>query len=266
MNGETMEYYDDESFDDESFDDESFDDETAEFLPGIGSILPGIVSTVGGAIGNILSPKRPPAPLPSVRLPASGPGVTSAQLNTPAGSATLALPSALVRQEEFRAAIGPLKEGLDRNTARLNSATGELTKLRNDFVKVETDTRSQVAKLRADARKALIKARKDQAAAYAKMKKEQSSQQMMNMVMTMMMQQQIQDQLDSHTHTIPDHIHDVGGTDSETATPAITANAMAPTGSSDNSFMMMLPMMMMQDGGSGSDNMMLPMMMMFAFR
>jgi hypothetical protein len=257
---ETAEYMDesfDESFDEMAeADDESYD-EMAEFLPGLP--IPGLGSVLGGVasgIGNLLgagAPRR--APLPSVRLPTPSSGVTNATLNTPAGSATLALPSPLVRQDEFRATTQRLQEGINRNTSRLNTVAGDLSKLRTDFIRIETDTRNQVAKLRTDTRKALVRARKQQAATLARLRREQSSQQMMSMMMAMLTQRQIQDQLEAHTHP-------------PAVAPATGAGPSTNIDTGDNSMLMLLPLMMMQDsGGSSSDNnMMMPMMMMMAFR
>ena len=146
MNG-TFESYDeslDESFDEaaESVYDESFD-ETAEFigLPGIiGNVLGGLGGVAGSAasgIGNLLGgvlggsrPTRPP--LPGVQLPGLGAGVSNATLTTPAGTATLALPSPLVRQDEFRATTQRLQSAINRQdlrSVRLASSDSGVTQL-----------------------------------------------------------------------------------------------------------------------------------------
>jgi hypothetical protein len=243
MNGETLESYD-ESYDEgvETIYDESYD-ESAEFLPGLlGGILPGIASGIGGLVSNIVRPQPPRAPLPGINLPSLGPGVTNAQLNTPAGSATIALPSAVVRLDEYRADKERTQTALNQLTGRVNAVAGDVGRLRSDFVRIETDTRNQLAKLRTDTRASIIRERKLRAAAMDKLKKDQSSQQTTNLMMTMMMQQQVQGQFNAHTH-------------------GASTDAPKNAGGTNSSMLFLLPFLMSGDSGSG-DNMMLPMMMM----
>lgn len=267
MNGSTE--YIDES-DDESLlealesDDEDID-ESAEFLPILGPIAGGVATGIGqlaSGIGGVASgiggallgrgSRRPP--LPGVNLPTPTSGVSSATINTPAGAATIALPSAVVRQDEYRATVQRLQESINRNTGRLNTVSDDVVKLRRDFTAVETDTRNHVAKLRTDTRVALAKARKQTALVLAKVRKDQSQQQMTNLMMTMMMQRQIQDRVDSHVHDI--------GADPADATKDIALAARE--GDGDSSMLMLLPLMMMQgdSGGGDSNNMMMMVMMM----
>lgn len=232
MNG-TLEDYDEalaEDYDEMS----EFTDDEAEFIPGvIGNILNplqglGIMKPLIGA-----QPSRPP--LPRAQVPAPGSGVRNATLSTPAGQATIALPEAVARQDEFRAVTASLKTSIDRNTDRLNTVTADVKRLSESFVRIETDTRAQVAKLRTDTRNALVRA-----------KKNQSSQQTTNLMMTLMMQQQMQSQFNDHKHIV---------TGAETEKPTGTT-------SGNNSMMfMLLPMLMTGDTASSND-MMLPMMMM----
>jgi hypothetical protein len=261
---EAAEYIDES--DDESLleaiesDDEDID-ESAEFLPGIGPILGGVATGVGqlaSGIGGVASgigssllgggARRPR--LSGVRLPTATGGVSSATINTPAGAATIALPSAVVRQDEYRATVQRLQDSINRNTSRLNAVGDDVQKLRRDFTTVEADTRAHVAKLRTDTRVALSKARKQTALVLAKVRKDQSQQQMTNLMMTMMMQRQIQDRFESHTHGTPD--------------PADSTRTAPPTTTEgDSSALMLLPMMMMGDsGGSDSNSMMMMAMMM----
>ena len=267
MNG-AAEYIDDESYDlDEAVESSGEDwDESAEFLPIIGPLLGGVASGIGqlaSGVGGVASgigssllgrgPTRPP--LPGVRLPTATSGVSSATINTPAGAATIALPSAVVRQDEYRATVQRLQESINRNTSRLNVVGDDVTKLRREFTTIETDTRNHVAKLRTDTRNSLVKAQKYTSAALAKFRKDQSQQQMTNLMMTMMMQRQVQDRFESHTHAIGD----------DPSAPG-TDIALAPREGEggDSSALMLLPMMMMQgdSGGGDSNNMMMMVMMM----
>jgi hypothetical protein len=242
---ETFESYD-ESYDeawDESYDegesyDESYDE--AEALPLLGTLtgIPGIASVLSGITGL----GRARRPLPSVRLPVASSGVSKATLSTPAGSATINLPSALVRQDEFRAVTQRLQEGINRNTGRLNTVADDLGKLRRDFTAVETDTRKRLDKVQKDTRRALVVSDKKQTAALARLRKDQSSQQMTNLMIVMLMQSQQQSQFADHTHSVDGKVVGEGG--------------------GDNTMMMMLPMMMMGDsGGLGGDNAMMMAMM-----
>jgi hypothetical protein len=265
MNG-NLEDYDEaiaEDYD-ESFDDESYDEPSEDLLGTIGNVLtgglPAIASGIGSLFGNAIRPQPSRPPLPQVSVPAPSQGVTNAQLNTPAGSATIALPAPLVKQDEFREVTARLQEGINRNTSRLNTVTGDVTRLRTDFARIETDTRAQVAKLRTDTRKSLVRSRKEQAAAIARVRRDIGQQATTSMLVSMMMQQQLQRGLDEHTH--PDHAH--GGVTAGAANTSVASIGAASTAGSDNTAMMFLPMMMMgsQDGASGDNNMMMMMMMM----
>ena len=125
---ETVESLDDEPYDRESFDDEPGDSE-AEFL---GTLLGGPAAAIGNVIGGLFRPPTPPRPpLPRVSVPAPGPGVSSATLNTPQGSATLRLPEPVVTRQEFDA-------GIRRNISNFalaneNDLTDGLTRLRADL-------------------------------------------------------------------------------------------------------------------------------------
>ncbi len=122
--------FDDEGwpeFDTESYsvlgesDDETYDEgaEDAEFLPGLGGLLPGIGSAIGGLFGG----NRQPAPrrfgpaAPPITL---GPGVTGARLNTPNGAASLQLPAAVVPREEFLRVTGELRTAINKTNENVN--------------------------------------------------------------------------------------------------------------------------------------------------
>jgi hypothetical protein len=201
--------------------------------------LPPAVTNLAKGVMGMINPTPPRQPLPGVTLPTTGSGVLQGQLNTPAGSATIALPSAVVKQEEFRAIVDRLETSLNQITSRINSVNGDVGTLRNNFTKVETDTRTQLTNLSTYTRKALAKAKKDQ-----------SSQQMTNLMMTLMMQQQSQSQFNEHTHVLDADLPEVA---TEKPTGTTTGN--------NNMMFMILPMLMTGDSNS-SDNMMLPMMMM----
>lgn len=245
-----------ESYDeslDESLDINESDFEGSEDAEFLGSLLGGLGNAVSGTLGGIASgvgnvasgiggllsgQSRPP--LPRFNVGPGGSGVSTATLNTPAGAATVNLPAAVVRQDEFRVTTDRLQSAINNTTTRINSVSGDVAKLRNDFTVIETDTRNKVSQLRGQVAKAISIERKRRHLAIEKLKKGQKQQQMTGLMMTMMMQS-------SNNNKFDDHIHK----DSNKADTSIPTD----TGRSDNSMMMMLPMMMMgQDGGSGSDD------------
>jgi hypothetical protein len=237
---------DDEAIDDEAvLDDEALDDE-AEFLPGLGNILPGIASGIGGLLFPGAAP-RPP--LPQVNVPPSGGGVSSAVLQTPQGSATLRLPETVVTKDEFRQTTERLQEAINRDTARLNTTQKDIESLGNRVGTVVADTRRDISRVRAAERKHYHATR----AAIGRLRREQASQNSTNLLMTVMMQQQIQSQIANHTHPIA-----AGATATGPATVADSNNAL-----------MFLPLMMMGggggDGASSDNNMMMMLVMMMAF-
>ncbi len=257
MNGALLEALDDETFeslDDESLDDESYDDES-EFLGGLlGGAIPS-VGPIGSAIGSILRPSSRPR-IPGVTLPNVG-GISTATLNTPNGQATLRLPSAVVSKSDFERITDELRDGINKNSGRLNSIQSDIEKLGSRVTTVVNDTRAEVAKANVDVRRNFVKLRKEARAAFGRMRKRQGDQQMMTMMMSMMATNQQQSAFDAHTHT--------------SHADGVPTSAPIQAGQQDNNrMMMMLPMMMMGGGsdskGGGNDNMMMMMAMMFAFQ
>jgi hypothetical protein len=255
-----------ESFDESGEDYESFDEgsesesDESEFLGGILGSLP----IVGPALSSLLSPPRPPLRL--VPPPPSFPGVSAATLNTPRGNATIRLPEPLVTREELNKATADLRNGINRNTARLNTVQRDVTALSRKVDLGATQAKRDIGRVRAE----VVKSRKQTSAAIARMKREASSQATMSMLIGIMSQKQVQTALDTHTHPFP-HTHSF-----DTPTPAAVGTATTDppvnalsgsttTPSQSNSAAMLLPLMLMGgEGGMGGDSMM-PMVMMMAF-
>ena len=111
-------------------------DRESEFLEGIlggaaqalGGGISGIGNLIGG-VGNLLNPPAPRPPIPPVQPGRPGPGVTTATIDTPRGSATLRLPDSVVTVDEFRTATQNLQDAINRNTARLNSTQKDIESL-----------------------------------------------------------------------------------------------------------------------------------------
>lgn len=262
---EAMPGYDDESFDDESFDDESY--RSAEFIPGLGlgaSLLPGIASGIGNVIGGLFGGQRRP-PVPQVQVRPSGSGVSTANLQTPAGSAVLRLPEPVPTREEFRQAVERLEGAINTVTTRANTTQNDLQSLTTRVGAVVADTQKDVAKVRMDTRRMLMKAQQVQKARAAKLRQEIRSQQTTNLFLSIMLQQQLQDQIEEHTHSLTLKATDLPTSSSGDKTVRTGAS---DSSSSDNNALLFLPLMMMgSPGGSGGNddnNMMMMAMMMFA--
>jgi len=225
-------------------------DRESEFLEGIlggaaqalGGGISGIGNLIGG-VGNLLNPPAPRPPIPPVQPGIGGPGVTTATIDTPRGSATLRLPDSVVTVDAFKTATQNLQDAINRNSARLNSTQKDIESLSQRVGVVVADTQKDLAKTRDEARAAL-----------SKIRREQRQRDSNNLMISMLMQQQLQRQLEEHTHTV------TVGTTTATTGPA-------DTGSSDSSMSMLLPLMFMDQGGSGGgdNNMMMMMVMMMAF-
>ena len=238
----------------EGYDDEIFDEDDAEIFgpllgaaaPVIAGLLPGAARTATTAVRNFLGggPSRPP--LQRVAVPATGVGVSSAVLQTPAGQASVRLPAPVVTLQQFNDTIRPLREGLNRDTARLNALQKDLETLRTRVGTVVTETTAELGRLRASTTRLEQQHRR----AFSRIRREQRSQSTTSMMMAVMMQRQLQERLDDHVHRL----------DASDATKV----SLAPTARSDkdNSMMFMLPMMMGQGDGERSDDSMMPMMMM----
>ena len=250
MNGVRFAEDIDEAIDDEAYDDESYRSAEFDLLGTVGKILDpiGIVPAIGKTIfGGGGSPARPP--LPQVQIQPTGPGVSTANLTTPGGNATLRLPEPVVTREEFRQITDKLEETLNRTTARLNTTQSDLTNAVQRLSTVETDTRNKVGELRTFTRRSIERAQREQREAATKLRKDINSQATTSMMMSMLMQQGLQSQLQTHTHS---------GVTTGSATTGTATGLQA-----SNSALMFLPMMMMGSGDSGSsDNNMMTMMMM----
>lgn len=265
MNGNTdyeaiMEEYGDEAFDDESF-------RSAEFLgdlvrnigSGVGSVASGLGNVVSGLFGG---PQRPP--IPQVQVRPSGSGVSTATLQTPAGTANLRLPAPVPTRDEFQQAVGRLEGAINAVTTRVNTTQNDLRSLTTRVGTVVADTQKEVLKVRTDTRQMLAKGQNVQNAKFVKLRQDISSQQMTNLMLSIMTQKQLQDQLDDHTHSLTLQQNDVP---SATAPQKTITTSASSADSSDNNAMMFLPLMMMGSPGSGSgDNNMMMMMMMTAFK
>jgi hypothetical protein len=179
-------------------------------------------------ISTALRPKPRPVirPLPRGAFTPNRPGVDSAVLNTPGGSATVRLPEKVVTQEAFREATQKLEATINNLASQLNATRTDLSRLTQGDSALELRTRRALSSLR----------------------KSNQSQAMMGMLMAMMAQRDVRSSIDSHRH--------VGS----------TAPVDPQTVSGDNSMMMMLPMMMMGNddykAGSGDSSMMMMVMMM----
>jgi hypothetical protein len=255
-----LEAFDDEGVDDEGVDDQESDDEQEGFFDALGTVLDPL------GIRRIFSgPTR--APLPRVSTGPGAPGVASAQLNTPRGSATLQLPQPVVSKAEFNQTVGRLQAAINQDTSRINAIQGDIKNLTQRVGAAVADSKRDIQKVRRE----VVATRKANATALARLRRDQSSQASTNMLISFMMQRQIQDQVASHTHAQA-HTHPLVGSataaaGNEPALPPSSGSAGTSAGGS-NSMLMLLPLLMMgsssRDGGGGNDAMsMLPLLFMF---
>lgn len=194
----------------------------------------------------------PPArrlPLRRVQARPTGSGVGTATLSTPAGAATLRLPTPVATQAEFREKITKLEGAINEANGRINSLQNDVRKVGADLNNVATNTTRQIVKVQADTKKILGKVIKEQKVSQAKLRKDMSSQATTNLMISMMMQKRLQDNIDEHTHSV-------------TAGQTVTGASAKSETEKDNSMLMMLPLMM---GDGMGDNSMMMMAMMFAF-
>lgn len=224
-------------------------DEGAEFIPGLGAILPGplkFLDPIGAgiqAVGNALKPPaRPAAPRVSV---APAQGVNNAMVQTPRGQAQVQLQTPMVHKDEFNAAVARLQAAINADSARINTLQKDLQTLGTRVGTVVGETQAAIAKSRTEQQAATRKLRMETQAALRKLKADQQQQQMMSMMMSLIMQQQLSSRFEEHTHPVT-------GT---------TTGAPNDADGDDNSFLPLAFMMMPQDGG-GQNSMMMPMMMM----
>ncbi|WP_182113876.1 MULTISPECIES: hypothetical protein [unclassified Actinotalea] len=225
-------------------------DEGAEFIPGLGALVPqlGFLDPIGAgikAVGNALTPPaRPAAPRVSV---APSRGVNSATVQTPRGQAQVQLQTPMVHKDEFNAAVGRLQAVINADSTRINTLQKDLTTLGARVGTVVGETQGAIAKQRTEQQAALRKLRFETQAALRKIKADQQQQQMMSMVMGLMQQQQLTTRFEAHTHA-------AGGADT-----SVPKNA-----DGDDNSMLPLLFMMMPSGGSGGDSSMTMMMMAMA--
>jgi hypothetical protein len=207
---------------------EDYDDEG--ILDVIGGVL-NPIGAIGSAIGGLIAPPPPKPPLPTLVPAPPPPGVSSASINTPAGTATIKLPEAVVSTETFRRYQDETSSALNQATARLRATENELKTLRERVATVVTQTQQDVEKVRAEERTEI-----------RRLRKRVSSESTMSLVMGLMASRRQQDTFDGHTHPIP------SGTPTATGTPTTT------TGDSSDNMMMILPFMMMGQGDGGRDS------------
>jgi hypothetical protein len=225
-------------------------DEGAEFIPGLGALIPqlGFLDPIGAgikAVGNALKPPpRPAAPHVSV---APSQGVNNATVQTPRGQAQIQLQTPMVHKDEFNAAVARLQATINADSTRINTLQKDLTTLGTRVGTIVGETQAAIAKQRTEQQTTTRKLRLETQAAVRKLRADQQQQQMMNMVMSLMMQQQLSNRFEEHTHTAAG------------AATTVPSNAV----SDDNSMLPLMFMMMPQSDG-GSDNSMSMMMMAMA--
>jgi len=230
-------------------------DEGAEFIPGLGAVIPqlGFLDPIGAgirAVGNALKPPaRPPAPSVSV-TPAQG--VSNATVQTPRGQAQVQLQTPVVHKDEFNAAVARLQATINADSARINTLQKDLQTLGTRVGTVVGETQAVIAKQRTEQQTALRRVRLETQAALRKVRADQQQQQMMSMVTSLMMQQQLSNRFEEHTHSALAPVP-TGGT-----ATSLPSNA----DSDDNSLLPLMFMMMPQSGGGGDNSMSMMMMAM----
>jgi hypothetical protein len=224
-------------------------DEGAEFIPGLGALVPqlGFLDPIGAgikAVGDALKPPaRPAAPRVSV---APAQGVNNATVQTPRGQAQVQLQTPMVHKDEFNAAVARLQAAINTDSARINTLQKDLTTLGTRVGTVVGETQAAIAKNRTEQQTETRKLRLETQAALRKVRADQQQQQMMSMVMSLMMQQQLSNRFEEHTHTAAG------------AATSVPSNA----DSDDNSMLPLMFMMMPQSGGGGDNSMSMMMMAM----
>lgn len=231
-------------------------DEGAEFIPGLGALVPqlGFLDPIGAgikAVGSALKPPaRPAAPRVSV---APSQGVNNATVQTPRGQAQVQLQTPMVHKDEFNAAVARLQAVINADSARINTLQKDLQTLGARVGTVVGETQAAIAKQRTEQQVATRKLRLETQLALKKVRAEQQQSQMMSMIMGMMTQQQVEAKFDAHTHPVESG-------EEETGKPAVVA------GQGGNDMLPLMFMMMPSGGGSGggTDNSMMMMMMAMA--
>jgi hypothetical protein len=112
-------------------------------LPTAGAALLGIPPPLAMAAGRMF---RRPTRAPLRRVSVGGGGVRTARVDTPRGSAQLALPSAVPTLDQLKA----LEQAVNRNTERLNSAQREVEGVGRRLDGVTADVLAKVARVRRD--------------------------------------------------------------------------------------------------------------------
>jgi len=225
-------------------------DEGAEFIPGIGAVVPqlGFLDPLGAgvrAVTNALKPpERPPGPRVSV---APTQGVNSATVHTPRGQAQVQLQAPMVRESDFNATVARFQAAINADSARLDTLQKDLTTLGTRVGTVVGETHAAIAKQRMEQQHALRKLRLETQAALRKSRAAAQQQQQMNMVMSLMMQQQLSSRFEEHTHTA-----------------AGTATSAPNNANGDDNSLLPMMFMMMPQSGDGGDNSMSMMMMAMA--
>jgi hypothetical protein len=226
-------------------------DETAEDYDdeGLFDVIGGVlnpIGAIGSAIGGLLSPPPPKPPLPTVVPAPPPPGVGSATINTPAGTATIKLPEAVVSTETFRRYQDETTSALNQTTSRLRTTETELRTLRERVATVVTQNQQEIEKVRNEERTQI-----------RRLRRRLSSESTMSMMMGLMASRRQQETFEAHTHGIA-------------SAGATKTDAPTVTGDSGDNMMMILPFMMMGQGEGGRDGdddggSMMTMAMMMAF-
>src|SRR5262245_2823627 len=277
------------TIDDESaadYDDESYDDDesyrSAEDSPLSVVRDRGFAGRAAGIGSFLTSAVRPP--LSTVSVQPSGGGVSTANLQTPAGSAVLRLSEPVPNLEQFRANNQKVEGAINGIIARLNSTQNDIAGVNQQIAAVGGDLSRQISKLRKDTRRSLDLSKRQQRATLIRLRRDQSSAQTNSMLISILLQQQLQKRIDDHTHALPDHTHAAPSAADPTKTGGVTTPTTIPApaadSSSSNNALLFLPLLMMgsnQDSGdpysSSSDNSrssgmdsMLPMFMLLALK
>ena len=241
----------DESMDESDYEFDEGESDESEFL---GPLL-GSLPIIGPAISGLIAPRPPVPPVPA---PVPRPGVSSAVLATPRGTATIRMPEPVVSRSEFLSATGSLRASINRTTGRVNTVQGDVAALGRRVGEFELRTRRDIGRVRAD----VGKVRKDTRASIAKLRKAQQSQAMTSLLVSFMAQRRVQDAVTAQATAFNTHVHKTSippmptGGEVESKPPTTPM----PAASGTDTTTLLLPLLLLggQDGGfGGGDNMMM---------
>lgn len=192
--------------------------------------------------------QRPPLQVSNAQVSPTG-GIRNATLNTPKGSAQIALPASVPTRAEFTAAIKQVNSAIAKNTNRINTLQSDITKVGQSVSAVDkrvSDLGTGVDKLRKQQKVAAEKTKK----AIAKLRKEQAAAAQNSMLITLMMSMQAQKTFAEHTHGTDGKV--VGASTSDSSSMLLPLLLMGGLGGGDskdgggNMMMLVLLMTMMQ--------------------